>query len=269
MRELNIGLLQLPASNQLERSLRALDHFSKRIKEADLVIMPEYAMIDPTNLSSEDLLKIAEDIDNPGIWLRSLIRLAKEKGVCLVGTLFRKGYSKPRNTVVLINNMGEILSYYDKTHLFDAFGYKESEKFEAGNSLFEPKRLCNVNIGLAVCFELRFPEVFRYEALRGAELVAVPAAWYRGPLKEAMLDFLSRSRAHENTIFLTVVALSEGAFTGGSMIVDPLGFTIANAGPSSNYLEINIDLDRLKEVRKSLPLLELRREELYQKIKVP
>ena len=269
MRELNVGLMQLPASSSLEESLKALDHFSKRIKDADLVIMPEYAMVDPTNLHPEDLLKIAEELNNPGVWLRSLMKVAKDKGVCLVGTLFRKGNNKPRNTVVLINDTGEIISYYDKTHLFDAFGYKESEKFEAGDFLFEPKELCNVNIGLAVCFELRFPEIFRYEALKGAELVAVPSAWYRGPLKEAMLEFLSRSRAHENTVFLAVAALSEGAFTGGSMILDPLGFIVVNAGPHSNYVEMSIDLDRLKEIRKSLPFLQLRRERLYQKIKVP
>ncbi len=265
MRELTIGLLQIPSSNFLDDSVDVLNRFSKKIRNANIVILPEYAMIDPTELTSHELLNVAESLDNPGIWLKTLFRVAKEKNICLIGTLFTKGKKKARNTVVLINDRGEIISHYNKTHLFDAFGFKESDKFESGDSLFKPTRLCNAKIGLAVCFELRFPEIFRYEALEGSDIIVVPAAWYRGPLKEAMLEFLARSRAHENTLFLALSALSGERFTGGSMIVDPLGYVTLNVGPQPNYMETTIDLDRILEVRKYLPLLKLRRKELYYK----
>ncbi len=265
MREIRIGLMQLKATASLEDSIKQLQNFSKRIKYADVVILPEYAMIDPTDLSPSELLNVAEDLERPGRWLKDLINLARRKEICLIGTLFSKEAKsrKARNTAVLINNKGEIVSYYNKTHLFDALGFKESEKFEAGDRLFEPMKFCDIKIGLAICFELRFPEVFRYEALKGAELIAVPAAWYRGPLKESMLKFLSQTRAHENTLFLAVSALSGERFTGGSTLVDPLGFNILDLGPEPKYIEINIDLNRIYEVRRYLPLLKLMRNDLY------
>jgi predicted amidohydrolase len=265
MRSLRVGILQLESSTSLEDSIRRLKKFSNKIKEADIVIIPEYSMIDPTDLSSEDLLRISESLEEPGAWLTALKWLAKEKEVCVVGTLFRRvdRKSKVRNSVVLIDAQGEIISYYDKTHLFDALGYRESDKFDAGDRLFKPIRFCGVRIGLAICFELRFPEIFRYEALNGAELIVVPAAWYRGPLKESMLDFLAKARAHENVVFVAVAALSGERFTGGSAIVDPLGFNFMSLGPEPTYAEVTIDLERVQKVREILPLLRLRRSDLY------
>ena len=264
-RVLRLGILQLAASASKEEAIEGLRAFSRRIREADLLIMPEYAMVDPTDMPPEKLWEQAEDLGEPGPWLREVERLAREHGACVVATVFRRSPEPPRvlNTSLVMDREGRVLGSYDKTHLFDVLGYRESAKIYPGSRLFTPVEACGARLGLAICFEVRYPEIFRAQALQGAELVMVPSAWYTGPLKEESMRFLVQARAHENTVFVAVAILSGARFTGRSLVVDPMGFTLLDAGPEPTYVEIEVDLDRIREVRKILPLLELRRPQLY------
>ena len=265
-RPFRIGLLQLASRKSKDETLEALKGLlSRYAREPSLIVMPEYAMLDPTGLRVEEVSAVAEELD--GRWMGKLRELAVEYNSCLVATLFEKpGDTREErvyNTAVVIDNKGRLLGVYRKSHLFDAYGYKESSFTIPGDRLFEPVEACGARLGLAICFEIRYPEIFRCQALSGAELVAIPAAWYRGPLKEETLHFLARARAHENTVFTAVASNAGGNFVGRSVVVDPLGVIVADAGPGEKYVEVEIDLDDIVRARQILPVLKLRRPELY------
>ena len=256
MKDVSVGLIQLQVSRVKEENYRSIVRLASSI-EADIVALPEYSMFDPTGMSAQEVLRGAEGLDGP--WVVDLRRLARERGSCLVGTFFERGPGKAYNSVVLIDDRGDVVGVYRKTHLFDALGYRESMVFEQGGSLFEPVELCGVRVGVAVCFELRFPEVFRYQALRGAEVFIVPSAWYRGPGKEEQYRFLAQARAHENTVWLAAPILYGDNFTGRSLVVDPYGVVRAEAGFGEKTLVARLRGEELEAARRALPLLEIHR----------
>lgn len=264
-RPFRIGLLQLAPRKSKDETLEALRRLlSRYAREPSLIVMPEYAMRDPTGLPVGEVSAVAEALDGP--WVGKLRELAIEYNSCFVATLFERpgdAQVKVYNTAVIIDNKGKLIGVYRKSHLFDAYGYKESGFTIPGDRLFEPVEACGARLGLAICFEIRYPEIFRCQALSGAELVAVPAAWYKGPLKEETLHFLARARAHENTMFIAVASNAGSNFVGRSVVVDPLGVIVADAGPGERYIEVEVDLDEIEKARQILPLLELRRPELY------
>jgi len=251
-----VGLVQLEVRESKADNLKAVTRLASRL-DADIIAIPEYSMFDPTGMSAEEVLRGAEPLDGP--WVSELRRLAREKGSCIVGSLFEEGPGKPYNTLVAIDDKGELVGVYRKTHLFDALGYRESDVFHPGDRLFTPVDLCGARVGLAVCFELRFPEIFRAQALQGAELFIVPSAWYRGPGKEEQYRFLASARAHENTVWLAAPILYGRNFTGRSLIVDPMGVVRADAGFGERTLQARLDSGTLREARRLLPLLEIHR----------
>jgi len=257
LRDVRVGIVQLEVRGSKEENLEALLRLASRL-EADIIAFPEYSMFDPTGMSAEEVLRGAETLDGP--WVGALRRLAREKGSCVVGSLYEQGPGKPYNTLVAIDGQGEIVGVYRKTHLFDALGYRESDVFEPGDKIFEPVELCGARVGLAVCFELRFPEIFRAQTLMGAEVFIVPSAWYRGPGKEEQYRFLAQARAHENTVWLAAPILYGSNFTGRSLIVDPLGIVRAEAGFGEKTLTALLDAGTLEQARRLLPLIEIHRE---------
>ena len=262
MRSITVSVLQLRARTSKEESSKAVLSLASMAR-GDIIVLPEYAMVDPTGIAPQDLYSASEPIE--GGWVSTLRRIAREKGSCIVGTLFERTDKPPLvyNTVVLIDERGDIAGVYRKTHLFDALGYRESEKMLPGEELFSPVDLCGARVGVAVCFELRYPEVFRLQALRGAEVFIVPSAWYRGPAKEETYKFLAQARAHENVSYLVGAVLAGERFTGRSIVVDPYGLVRAQAGFGEELLEYKLDPELLERARRDLPLLSLRRDDLY------
>lgn len=263
MGRLRVAVAQFGASRtkaqSAERLLRLLDSYSGR---PDVLILPEYSMLDPTGLSPESIWQEAEDLDGP--WIRELSSVATSLGSCLIATLFERSPRPPLsyNAAVVIGRRGEALGVYRKVQLFDALGYKESSAIAAGESLFKPVEACGARLGLAICFELRYPEIFRAQALLGAELIAVPAAWYKGPLKEEALRTLAQARAQENGVFVAVASQYGENFVGRSMIVDPFGVVIAEAGIGEKIVETEIELEDSRRAKERVPVLELGRWDL-------
>jgi predicted amidohydrolase len=265
MDSLRLVLVQLAASGSKEESARKI---SKLLEKAakhkpDIVVLPEYSMFDPTGLRAEDIVNEAEPLDGP--WSRFFAEHAERNGFYILYTMFerRPGYRKAFNTAVLVSPSGEQLLVYRKTHMFDILGYRESDLFEPGNEL---SRVIDVNgyrLGVAICFEIRFPEIFRSLALRGADVVVVPAGWYRGPVKEDQIRLLAAARAHENTLFVVVPVLYGDNFTGRSLVADPYGVIRLDAGPGEKVVAVELSKEELEEARRMLPLLRLRRPELY------
>ncbi len=260
MRETTIGILQLEASSSKTEALEKLEKLAARVKEAQLLLMPEYAMLDPTDIPLERLRTEAERLDEPGPWLSKAERIASEHSACVAATFFEPAPDgRVYNSVAIIRPSGSVAGVYRKTHLFDAYGYRESDKIRPGDEVFQPVEACGVRVGLAVCFEIRLPELARAQVLAGAELLVYPAAWYTGPLKEETLHTLARARAHENTIYVAVAALAGTRFTGRSTLVDPLGVQLVDAGPWPGYVEARLEPERLERARRVLPILELLR----------
>ncbi len=264
MGEIDVSLIQLEARGSKRESLQSILKLIDKTR-GDLILLPEYSMFDITGLEPSVVEKGSEPVD--GDWVKALSGKAREKGSCIITSFFeRNPKGRPYNSVAIINEKGEIVSVYRKTHLFDALGYKESSYFTPGDELFNPIELCGVKIGVAICFEIRFPEIIRYQVLKGAEIVIVPSAWYRGIGKEEQYRFLARARAHENTVWVIAPILYGSSFTGRSIIVDPLGVPVIDGGYGEKILEYTVDTGAIERARKLLPLLELRRPNLYRGI---
>ncbi len=262
MEELRVAIVQHGSLRNPRESLER----AKKLRvpsSADLVVFPEYSMFDPTGLDPGTIYRLAEEWLEE--WSSFYERLAVETGAYVLGHVFEPSGDGRRvyNTARLYTPSGGLASFYRKTHLFDAYGYKESLFTRPGESLASPVEAKGFRLGVAICFEIRYPEIFRYYALRGADAVLVPAAWYRGPLKEETLFFLARSRAHENTMYIVVAVNYNENFTGRSMAVDPYGVVAVEAGIGVRVVEAVLDKNVIREARKTLPLLELRRPGLY------
>jgi len=261
-RSVVVGIIQAAPRRSKKETLEAVDKLLRGAREPSILVMPEYLMLDPTGLNAAKVAEAAEDLEGP--WISFFREKAEELGSCIAATFFEKGAGgRVFNSLALIDGKGRIVGVYRKTHLFDAYGFRESTFTAPGDRLLEPLDFCGVKVGVAICFEIRFPEIFRRHAIAGAEMALVPAAWYRGPLKEETLRFLSQARAHENTLFLVVASNPGSNFVGRSMVVDPMGVVRVDLGPGEKYQEVKVDLDEVVEARKTLPVLRLRRPELY------
>ncbi|WP_431220819.1 carbon-nitrogen hydrolase family protein [Leifsonia xyli] len=226
---------------------------------ARLVILPEYAsyFTDPLDAS---FARNAETVD--GDFVRGLAASAREHGVFVVAGLVEKTEAarKFSNTLVAVDPAGEVVATYRKQHLYDAFGAQESEWVVPGE-LDEPQTFVidGIVVGLQTCYDLRFPEVTRRLADAGADLVAVPAEWVRGPLKEHHWTTLLAARAIENTLYLAAADHPPALGIGASAVVDPMGVTLAGLGETTGVAVAEVSAARLREVRERNPALALRR----------
>ena len=167
------------------------------------------------------------------------------------------------NTVYVVDAAGRIAYKYRKTHLYDAFANKESDFVIPGD------RLCDVldtplgKTAVLTCYEARFPEIARKLAVDGAEVLIHPTAWVDGKLKEMQYSVITRTRAVENTVWFISADQCDRKHSGSSAIIDPMGQIVSAASEYETVLNGWIDPDRVSEVRKTLPVLENRRPELY------
>ena len=243
-------------------------------QHADMIVFPESYMVRiPGHSDIKKKNDFAQRLD--GSFVQAMRKLAKQYGIWMVfgmleqperSRLLQEEQEKPSrvfNTTVLLDSSGEIVSVYRKTHLYDAFGVRESDRFLAGDSLFTPVDTPFGKIAVFICYELRFPEIARRMALEGAQIILVPAAWYQGPSKKEQFQMLARTRALENTVFLLACNQCGGGTTGGSLAADPMGRIIADAGEEEQLLTVSVDTGQIAEVRRGLPCLEQRHPELY------
>ena len=236
---------------------------------AKLIVLPEKW----TAMGSEqDLRASAESLDGAAVgWARAV---ARELRIDLVaGSILERvpGQSKLANTSVHVSPRGELLATYRKIHMFDVEvggrAYRESELEEPGEEIVVSHTADGVELGLSICYDLRFPELYRILAVRGARILTLPAAFTLTTTREHW-EVLVRARAIENQAF--VIAANQigehpaGQHSGGrSMIVDPWGLVLAQAPDSEGYIVAELDLERQLEIRSRLPSLANRRPEAY------
>ena len=179
------------------------------------------------------------------------------------------GSDKAANRAVLVSDAGEIVTTYDKLHMFDVDlpngdRYRESSLYEPG----EDARIVDTpwgRLGLTICYDMRFPQLYRALAKAGAEIIAVPAAFTR-PTGEAHWEVLLRARAIENGVFILAPAQGgtheDGRTTWGhSLAVDPWGRILAQAGDDEpGVIMADLDLDQVKTTRQAIPSLKNERD---------
>jgi predicted amidohydrolase len=249
----------------LEKAKKAIEK-AVSLYHPDVVIFPElYMSLFPSGTAHEIALATAQPLDGP--FVIQMREQARQHGIWLIfgmnEAVEASDDHRNYNTTLVINSEGEIVSTYRKTHLYDAFGYKESDTIKAGDRFFEPIETPFGKIGLFVCYEVRFPEVARYQRSKGADIIVMPTAWMAGKLKSHHFRTLITARAIENTVYMLACDQCNADTIGESVAVDPMGVPIASGGESEELLVARIDLDRVETVRAKLPAYKDRRPELY------
>lgn len=214
----------------------------------DLVVLPEAFQCD-FGRPEDDLHP--EAVDGP--FAQELARLAGERTV--VAGMFEETGGKPFNTLVVTGHS----ETYRKVHLYDSFGYCESDRLTPGPTGATVIGVGGVRIGLMTCYDLRFPELARALVDAGADVLVVPAAWVAGSRKLDHWRTLVRARAIENTVFVAAVGQPGPTYTGHSLIVDPLGDVLAEAGDGEETISATLTRERFDEARRVNPSLQNRR----------
>jgi len=262
---MRVAALQLSTSKDKAENLAKMRTWVGKINPSkpDLVIFPEAYMFYSPGEPREVVYEKAESLD--GSWVNSVSNIAKDHNVPIVVGMFERDRETRRvfNTTLFVNSHGELEHVYRKSHLYDAFGYKESDIFSKGNGPLNIVTLNDVKFGLCICYELRFPEVARTYALNGADLLVIPTAWVRGYLKEEHLLTLAKARSIENAMYVAISAQIGGIYTGIASIFDPMGVPISRANETESYAICEISRERIVEVRQKMPVLGQRRSDLY------
>ena len=226
---------------------------------ADLVVLPEVAMYYDAAKQAPPATH-GEPLD--GDFVSGLKAEARRSRIAVVAGVYeRADDERDFNTLVAIDARGELLGSYRKIHLYDAFGYRESERIKPGDIgrplVFD---VGGVTVGALTCYDLRFPEAFRWAVDAGADAIVLPAAWAVGPLKEDHWTTLLKARAIENTVFLAAAGQTGPASCGQSLVVDPMGVVIANAGEGADSVAVaDLAAERIASVRAVNPSLQNRR----------
>jgi len=263
--------VQLTATADKATNLETADRLVRTAARdgATLVVLPEKWSVYGT---PDDLRAGAEPLDGPALtWAREV---ARELEIDLVaGSIAERvqGAARGFNTSVHIGPDGTDRATYRKLHMFDVVvggrDYRESDTEAPGDEIVLSRTAGGVELGLTVCYDLRFPELYRRLAVDGARITAVPSAFTESTTRDHW-EVLLRARAIENQGF--VVAANQvgrhapGVRTGGrSMIVDPWGIVLAQAADTEMHIVADLDLDRLARIRAQLPSLANRRPEVY------
>lgn len=267
---MRVAAVQLNSTEDKVRNLSSADTHVRAaaLQGAELIVLPEKFNL----LGTEDHLRAgAEQLDGPTLdWARALTR---ELGVWLVaGSIVERVEGEPKlfNTSALIGPDGDLEAVYRKIHLFDVdvggTSYRESDAEASGEEVVLAQA-GEVPLGLSICYDLRFPELFRILAVRGALVIALPAAFTHYTGKDHW-EVLVRARAIENQVFM-IAAGQIGVHPpnhqsfGHSMIVDPWGIPLEVAPDSESVIVADLDLEQQQHVRQSLPSLANRRPEVY------
>ncbi|WP_434619347.1 carbon-nitrogen hydrolase family protein [Arthrobacter sp. A5] len=262
---MRIALAQIITGPSLEDNLDLLAGYARQAKDggADVVIFPEATM----RAFGNPLADIAERTDGP--WASRVRGVAAELDLVVVVGMFTPGVEgKVRNTLLATGPGVE--TSYDKIHLFDAFGFAESDTVEAGT---EPVTFVagGITFGLATCYDIRFPALFTANAVHGAQVNIICASWGAGPGKAEQWDFLARARAADTTTFVLACGQGDPASAGISVkgtaptgigrsaVISPFGAIINQLDGRPGLLFAELDTALVDDARRKLPVPSNRR----------
>ena len=257
------------------------DKWACRASDAgvDFLVFPE-SLMTPFELSDADFAEEAQAIDGP--FCTAMDALAAKYGLWMAYTVNERsgapacsdvpsGVSRPYNTAVIVGSDGVKRSVYRKVHLFDTDFVRESDKITPGSELVAPVQAPFGSIGVAICYDLRFPELARAAASAGCQVLVYASAWVDGPRKVDQWRTLLAARAIENEMYVAGLSRCDRGFgqtrrdyAGNSCIFGPLGEEVASArGIEEELLVADIDPAALDAARAAMPALDHRRVDLY------
>ncbi|MDA2891721.1 carbon-nitrogen hydrolase family protein [Mycolicibacterium sp. BiH015] len=261
---MRVALAQIRSGTDPTENLSLVEKFTRQAAEAgaSLVLFPEATMV----RFGVPLGGIAEPFDGP--WATAVREIAARAGIVVIAGMFVPSHDEPagRVTNTLIATGPGVEARYDKIHLYDAFGFTESRTVAPGR---EPVVITvdGVTVGLTLCYDIRFPELYVELAERGAELITAHASWGTGPGKLEQWTLLARARAIDTS---SVVAAVGQAYpgdevatlgptgVGGSLVASALGEVLASAGGEPELLVCDIDLDAARKARETVAVMQNR-----------
>ncbi|MDK2918953.1 MAG: omega-amidase [Candidatus Petromonas sp.] len=269
MSKFKLAICQMKVVENKDENLKKAEKMIRQAhnNDADVIVLPEMFNCPYANKYFPEYAEVV-----PGPTTNFLSKLAKEFGVYIVGgSIPEKVDNKIYNTSFIFDRSGNIIGRHRKMHLFDidvkgAITFKESDTLSSGNevTVFETE-FCKV--GVAICYDMRFPELIRLMVLKGAEMIIVPAAFNMttGP---AHWHLTAKARALDNQVYFAAASPARNINSiyvayGHSLIASPWGDIIAEANEKETILYGEIDLEKVKKVREELPLLKHRRISLY------
>ena len=260
------AIVQFKASTDKQVNLKKIISFVSKasLKNATLCAFPEFMMF-YTNSSQtpKQLADLAETID--GHFINAIAKSAKANQIQIVGSFYEKSEKKDRvyDTSFVIDKSGKVISTYRKIHLYDALGFRESDKMIAGSKITKPVKTSIGKVGMMICYDLRFPEMSRSLAAAGSEILVAPSAWVKGNLKEEHWITINKTRAIENGCYVIAPDQVGNIYCGRSLVVDPYGKILLDMKKKQGICFVDVDLNNVKETRKVLPLLKNRRTDVY------
>ena len=259
MSEFVVGILQDEFTIDPSKNIELVkDKLNKFYEKADIIVLPEYSMINIlAGLTPEDVYEKSEVFED-SVFLSKLSDLAGAYDIYILAHMIERSGKKPKcySSSVLIKPSGGYEKIYSKIHLFNAYGYRESDYLLPGTELSKAININGKRYYVAICYDIRFPELFRRYALSGAYGVFLHAGWVKGFLKEEILDKLACSRSHENTMYLILANQTGELYTGGSGVFNPYGYREVNMGFKPGYIEHRIDPSIVDEARRQIPVVQ-------------
>lgn len=259
---LNIQINSLLGSK--EANFSKIDyHIRKNIdKKLDLIVLPEFFSTNIDYLSNPEPENGGETID----FIKKLAK--KYHSNIIAGTIIREVNGKLFNTSFAINRQGEVIETYDKVHLFNYMGGNEGESIEAGNEI----KIANFDfakVGMAICFDLRFPSYIREIAKKGAQIIVAPTSWlvqkeiYDDPktliYAQDMFKAMCRTRAFDNMVYLVISNQTKECDKswrgiGKSMIISPTAEMLAEAELKENAIYSDVEIDAVEYLKSIFPI---------------
>ncbi len=262
---MRVALVQMLSSHDIDANLVKITETARAAATAGacLAVYPEAAM----HAFGAPLAEIAEPPD--GAFGSSVERLAHDLGITIVIGMFTPATDgRVFNTLLVAGD--EKTSTYNKIHLFDAFGFQESDTVAPGDER-QVITVAGVPIGLTTCYDVRFPALYVQNAATGAQVSLVSASWGAGPGKLEQWELLVRARALDSTSFVLACDQADPATQGRaagsaptgighSMVVSPFGEILGSLGSEEETLVVDLDLDEVVRARESIPVLRNRRQ---------
>lgn len=263
---LNIQIKSLAGDK--ETNLKKIEHYIKfnKDKKLDLVVMPEFFS---TNID----YKTSPEDENGGETIKFIQNLAKEYNTNIIaGSVVRKVENKLFNTSFAIDRNGEIIAKYDKIHLFNYMGGTEGKEITAGENKLTIAHFDFAKVGMAICFDVRYPLLFKNLAKEGVQLITLPTAWlvpnivfdseHDRKYAQDMWMAMTRTRAYDNMVYLVVSNQTKDAGCGFvgigySSIISPTAQVMACAEEKECAIYADIDIESVKYLKSIYPIAQI------------
>lgn len=263
---IRVSTAQFTPTDEIDANLTTIDRLARdaSAEGSQLVSFPEASMHTAWRIDPSQLSEVAHKHGER--FVEQAQRIAERRQIALVVGSYHTSDSgeKPLNRLTAIGSDGSVLASYDKVHLYDAYSYKESDSVRHASihGEFSELGLFTVQgwrVGLLNCYDVRFPELSRGLALRGADLISMSSGWVVGRRKENHLSILAAARAIENTVYFAVSNQSGTHSTGGSAVISPYGSTLSTVDEETGLASNVLKDELLHACRTELPVLENRR----------